>query len=94
MKIRRKLEDFTCFDLTSHCWDGCNGFDDCEIGEAYREYLKLAKCARLLGIFLRWKDAMIYKQRLRGWEKWQPIALRQSRRLHRYIRSALNKAGL
>jgi len=52
---RRTLEDFTCFDLRCHCHDACDGFMDCEIGEAYREYLKLQKCARLLRVFeKRW----------------------------------------
>ncbi len=45
---RRTLEDFTCIDTISYCHRGCDGFMNCEIGEAYREYLKLLKCARLL----------------------------------------------
>lgn len=45
---RTQLEDFTCIDTTSYCHDACDGFEDCEIGEAYREYLDLQRCARLL----------------------------------------------
>ncbi len=38
---REGLEDFACIDTTSHCWEGCDGFMDCETGAAHREYLAL-----------------------------------------------------
>ena len=101
---RRKLEDFTCFDLQSYCWDGCDGFYDCDIGAAYREYLALQRCARLLGMFERYLGSLVegVARSMGSWMAYHTFAggkasLIAADRLFRfrcYIRSALREAGL
>ena len=96
-KRRRTFEDFECrFDERDHCWEGCDGFDDCDVGAVYREYLALQKCARLLRVFeKRWIDSIEYaiedpSSWIQGatawWGKWALFV--------RAIRAALREAGL
>ena len=57
---RRKLEDFDCINSLSALSDMCCFGDDCYMDDCavlpiYREYLALAKCARLLRVFMWWQ---------------------------------------
>lgn len=96
---RTKLEDFPCCFVTDprcHCHEACDGFDDCEIGEVYREYLALLKCARLLRVFeKRWGAKFSFlvcigigknELLMRHEQQWEQLRTR--------IRDALRAAGL
>ena len=89
---RRTLEDFTCMDTTSYCHDACDGFMDCEIGEAYREYLKLLKCARLLRVFERRAEPTL--ARALDYYYVSGLEREQFEKLTAAIRDALRAAGL
>lgn len=100
---RRGLDKFPCYhgwhDAGYMCSAGCRDRVDtgewrCVILPVYRDYLALQRCARLLGIYERWHiRAQLAADGPGRKGLWQLLS-HQSHKLHRYIRSALRKAGL
>lgn len=82
---RKTLEDFPCCfvaDPQDHCHDACDGFDDCEIGAAYRDYMRLRAVVEAMFVG---EGGMRTPQRvIEGLCGWRDEALEDSAEWHYY----------